>query len=76
MMSWLETLQLHSYDVREENLSHGLAAMEHTADVGNVMDDGDGVSTVASAAPTVQEGQDVMCNGNSNEHISEKVPSP
>jgi hypothetical protein len=71
MMSWLETLQLHSYDVREENLSHGLAA-----DVGIVMDDGDGVSTVASAAPVVQEGQDVMCNGNSKDHLSEKVPSP
>jgi hypothetical protein len=76
MMSWLETLKLHSYDIREDNLSHGLAAPGQAANVVDVLDDGDGLSTVASAAPVVQEGQDVVCNGNSNEHLSEKVPSP
>lgn len=75
-MSWLETLKLHSYDIREDNLSHGLAALGQAATVVDVLDDGDGLSTVASAAPVVQEGQDVVCNGNSNEHLPEKAPSP
>lgn len=75
-MSWLETLQLHSYDIREDNLSHGLAAPGQAANVVDLLGDGDGLCTVASAAPVVQEGQDVVCNGNSNEHLSEKVPSP
>ena len=76
MMSWLETLKLHSYDIREDNLSHGLAAPGQAANVVDILDDGDGLSTVASAAPVVQKGQDVVCNGNSNELLSEKVPSP
>lgn len=76
MMSWLETLKLHSYDIREDNLSHGLAAPGQAANVVDALDDGDGLSTVASAAPVVPESQDVLCNGNSNEHLSEKVPSP
>lgn len=76
MMSWLETLKLHSYDIREDNLSHGLAAQGHPANVVDGVDDGDGLSTVASAESVVQEGQDVVCNGNSNEHVSQKVPSP
>jgi hypothetical protein len=76
MMSWLETLKLHSYDIREDNLSHGLAVVGQAADVVDVTDNGDGLSAVASAAPVVQEDQDLMCNGNSNEHLSEKVPSP
>jgi hypothetical protein len=75
-MSWLETLKLHSYDIREDNLSHGLAAQGHPANVVDGVDDGDGLSTVASAESVVQEGQDVVCNGNSNEHVSQKVPSP
>lgn len=75
-MSWLETLKLHSYNIREDNLSHGSSALGQAASVVDVLDDGDGLSTVASAAPVVQEGQDVVCNGNSNEHLSEKVPSP
>jgi len=75
-MSWLETLKLHSYDIREDNLSHGFAALGQAANVVDVLDDADGLSTVASAAPVVQEGQDVVCNGNSNEHLSEKVLSP
>lgn len=75
-MSWLETLKLHSYDIREDNLSHGLAALGQGANVVDLLHDGDGLSTVAHAAPMVQEGQDVVCNGNSNEHLSEKVPSP
>ena len=75
-MSWLETLKLHSYDIREDNLSHGLAALGQAANVEDVLDDGDGLCTVASVMPVVQEGQDVVCNGNLNEHLSEKVPSP
>jgi len=75
-MSWLETLKLHSYDIREDNLSHGLAALGQAANVVDVLDDDDGLSTVASAAPLVQEDQDVVCNGNSSEHLSEKAPSP
>jgi hypothetical protein len=76
MLSWLETLKLHSYDIREDNLSHGLGALGQTANVVDVLDDVDGLSTGASAAPLVQEGQDVVCNGNSNEHLTEKAPSP
>jgi hypothetical protein len=75
-MSWLETLKLHSYDIREDNLSHGLAALGQAANVVDVLEDGDGQSTVASAAPVVQEGQEVVCNGYSNEHLFKKVPSP
>jgi len=75
-MSWLETLKLHSYDIREDNLSHGLPALGQAAIVVDELDDGDGLSAVTSAVPVVQEGQDVVCNGNSNEHLSEKVPSP
>lgn len=74
-MSWLETLKLHSYDIREDNVSQGLAAQGQDANVEDGMDDGDGLSAVASAVPVVQEGQDVVCNGNVNEHVSQKVQS-
>jgi hypothetical protein len=76
MMSWLETLHLHSYSIREDNLSHGLATLGEAADMVQGMDDGDRLATLARAAQVVQEGQNVMCNGNSNQHPSEDVSSP
>lgn len=78
-MTWLKTLHLHSYSIREDNLSHGLATLEQAADVVERMDDGnDGLATLARAASQmVQESQNVMYNGNSNQHSpSQNVPSP
>lgn len=77
-MTWLETLHLHSYSIREDNLSHGLAALGQAADIVERMDGGDdGLATLArAAAQMVQEGQNVMYNGNSNQHPSRNVSSP
>lgn len=74
-MSWLQTLTLHSYSIREENLSDGLAVLGQSSSVVNGMDHVDGVSALASVSPLVEEGQDVACNGNSNEHPSQNVSS-
>lgn len=77
-MTWLETLHLHSYSIREDNLSHGLATLGQAADIVEGMDGGDdGLATLArAAAQMVQEGQNVMYNGNSNQHPSRNVSSP
>lgn len=78
MMTWLETLHLHSYSIREDNLSHGLATLGQAADMVERMDDGDdGLVTLArAAAQMVQEGHNVMCNGDSNQHPSQNIPPP
>lgn len=78
MMTWLETLHLHSYSIREDNLSHGLATLGQAANVVEGLDDGDdGLVTLArAAAQMVQEDQNVMYNGNSNQHPSQNIPSP
>ncbi|XP_021918024.1 tRNA pseudouridine synthase A, mitochondrial isoform X2 [Zootermopsis nevadensis] len=76
MMSWLETLHLHSYCIREDNLSHGLETLGEAVDMIQGIDDGDRLATLARVAQVVQEGQNVMCNGNSNQYPSEGVSSP
>jgi hypothetical protein len=78
-MSWLETLHLHSYNIREDSLSHGLTTLGQAADMVQGIDDDDydddGLATLARAAQVVQEGQNVMCNGNSTQYPSQNVPS-
>ncbi|XP_023723376.1 tRNA pseudouridine synthase A isoform X2 [Cryptotermes secundus] len=78
MMTWLETLHLHSYSIREDNLSHGLATLGQAADMVEGMGDGDhGLVTLArAAAQVVQEGHNVMYNGDSNQQPSPNIPSP
>lgn len=77
-MTWLETLHLHSYSIREDNLSPGLATLGQAADMVEGMDDGDdGLVTLArAAAQMVQEGHNVMYNGDSNQRPSQNIPPP
>lgn len=77
-MTWLETLHLHSYSIREDNLSHGLATLGQAADMVEGMGDGDhGLVTLArAAAQVVQQGHNVMYNGDSNQQPSPNIPSP
>jgi hypothetical protein len=75
MMSWLETLHLHSYSIREDNLSHGLATLGEAADIVQGMDNEDKLATLARAAEVVQEGHNINCNGSSNQCAPQKVPS-
>ncbi|XP_069671652.1 pseudouridylate synthase 1 homolog isoform X2 [Periplaneta americana] len=75
MLSWLETLPLHSYSIREDNLSHGLTTLGQAADLVERVDEGDGLATLARAAQVVQEEQNVMYNGNPIQCPSQNVPS-
>lgn len=75
MLSWLETLPLHSYSIREDNLTHGLTTLGQAADLVERVDEGDGLATLARAAQVVQEEQNILYNGNPNQCPSQNVPS-
>ncbi|PSN34496.1 tRNA pseudouridine synthase A [Blattella germanica] len=77
MLNWLETLPLHSYSIREDHLSHGLTTLGQAADlVEEAEEDGNGLATLARAAQVVQENQNIMYNGNQNQHPpQDNVPS-
>ncbi|KAJ9591469.1 hypothetical protein L9F63_002075 [Diploptera punctata] len=76
MLNWLETLALHSYSIREDNLSHGLTTLGQAADlVEEAEGEGNALATLARAAQVVQENQNLY-NGNPNQHPSrDSIPS-
>ena len=76
MLNWLETLPLHSYSIREDNLSHGLTTLGQAADlVEEAEEEGNALATLARAAQVVQENQN-MYNGNPKQHPShDSIPS-
>lgn len=76
MMNWLETLPLHTYSLREGNLSQGLTTLGQAAElVEEAEEEGNALATLARAAQVVQENQN-MYNGNPNKLPSQdSIPS-